>query len=106
MKEITRKIKKWCKPGVILYLVRSMPSNDVFSIRKVKLTSGPYLNEGSSSCFCDVETYPYYGGVGRSSFSFLDFNIIPNDYNYHKIFINEKAANKYLKRQIKKWVKL
>lgn len=96
---LTKKAQRWCKPRRNLYLVRSHPENNVFDIEKIKATSRPYFDKVAFTYFCNCEDCD--GMRLKSSFSLRDFNLIPNNYNNHKVFINEKKANKYLKEQMK-----
>lgn len=80
------------KPGMTVYKVnRNLPG-----IESVKITSLPYKNELTNSLFINYSHYRNFGNsVQEDRLSLLDYNVIPNPYNNHKLFFNLQEALEY-----------
>lgn len=80
----------------VVYLVTKIANFG--SVQKVIITSKPYISEHTESLFikCLMESL-FSNSVYSSEFSLLDYNVIPNTYNKHRVFSDYIEALKYSK---------
>lgn len=100
---MSRKVKvSDIRQGVTLYEVMAFPhkSGDAW-VKTFTVESMPGLRN-TKSLFADrsewLDNAPLMGMKTRSYFSLKDCNIIPNKYNFHRVFHTLKAAQRYADR--------
>lgn len=83
------------KPGMTLYKV----NKNIDRVEAIKITSFPYRSDLIDSLFID---YGYYHNFNNSiiedRLSLLDYNVIPNSYNDHRLFHNLQEALEYFNK--------
>lgn len=83
------------KPGMTLYMV----NKNLDSVEPIKITSFPYRSDLTDSLFIDYEYYhDFNNSIIEDLLSLLDYNVIPNSYNDHKLFYNLQEALEYFNK--------
>lgn len=85
------------KAGATLWHVHALGKNSFLT--KMPITRKPFTPSNTGSLFLEY-TYEseLTGRMVIANSSALDGNIIPNQYNFHKVFLTENSAKRYMQQ--------
>ncbi len=101
--QLSKRIRNMLKQGKTVYYVYAFPEQQIAFIETSVIMGAPYWVEwdlvNGGAWFVPCHFYPdcLNGEFWSDTFSLQDGNIIPNDYNHHKVFTSRRKAQSYVK---------